>query len=75
VTGPYRKGDIVGLDVKGRQFFARIEEEQGQELKVKPITYNITYFTVKKRDVKAIWRFSKGSQPFIKDRSGGPVWG
>lgn len=73
--GPFNHGDIVGVNHLGREFFALVEEDDGQaELDVRPITHGITYFHISKRDVKSIHRFSRGTLPTIKN-SGGPTWG
>ena len=72
--GPFNHGDIVGVNHKGREFFAMVEDDPGKsDLEVRPITHGITYFTVSKREVKSIHRFSRGQLPLIKN-SGGPTW-
>lgn len=70
----YRHGDIVAVDHKGRQFMAQVSDEQpdnAQLLMVKPLGPNITYFTISRRDVKGLWRRSKGAVlPKVTSRGG-----
>lgn len=69
--GPFKPGDIVGVDHKGRQFLAFFEEEANRtDLKVRPIHHNITYFQVPKREVVSLWRFSRGKWATVKPSGG-----
>ena len=75
MQGPFKRGDIVGVDHKGRQFLMMIEEDlpKSREVRGDPITPNITYFVVPKREIKTKWTHSKGPVPVLK-KGGGPVF-
>lgn len=73
MTGPFREGDIVAVDHMGRYFLAYVEavtKDGSGDLQVKPLAPNITWFTVRTRDVKSLWRFSKGARPIVTHRGG-----
>lgn len=66
MTGPFRPGDILGIDIRGRQFLALYEAEtEDGDLSVKPLAPNISYYTVRTRDVVTLWRKSKGKTPTV----------
>ena len=71
MQGPFRAGDIVGADRKGRHFLALVVSETKSELHVQPLRDNDTYYTVSKRDVKGLWRHSKGV--FANKTPNGPL--
>lgn len=71
MTGPYSPGMIVGISHKGRDFMALVEQVDGQELTVKPLMKNINYYHVSVRDVKVIYRKTRGQEPYV--REGGMV--
>lgn len=65
VVGHYRKlasktnmqeGDIVLIDRSGRRFFAYLKDKDGSLWQVNPITVGISYFTVRPRDIKIVFR-------------------
>lgn len=59
----------------GRNFFAQVEgDADKQNLNVRPITHNISYYVVKKREVKSLARHSKGAVPIVS-KTGAPYWG
>jgi len=49
-------GDIVQCDVRGRIFYGLVVEKGNRELKLRPITANISYYTVTANEVKEHWR-------------------
>ena len=55
-----RPGDIVFCDVKGRQFYAEVREKEPgkQELRIRPLHSNITYFHVTARQVSRHYRLA-----------------
>jgi len=53
-----RPGDIVFCDVKGRRFYAEVQEKEGRELRILPLHSNITYFHVSARQVVRHYRLS-----------------
>lgn len=69
--GPFKPGDIVGIDHKGRQFLAFYEEEVDKfTVKVTPIEHNVTWFHIPKREVVTLWRFTRGKWATVKPRGG-----
>ena len=73
MQGPFNELDIVGVNHLGREFLAIVEGESGPELHVRPLTRNVTYFTVNKREVVSHWPFRKvkgAKTPIIKDSGG-----
>lgn len=69
--GPFKQGDIVGIDHKGRQFLAFYQEEVNRnDIRVQPIHHNITYFQVGKREVVSLWRFTRGKWAEVKPTGG-----
>jgi hypothetical protein len=70
VTGPYREGDLVGVNHLGRQFLAVVVSEKGQELSIRPVPKNVTYFHIPKRDVRTIYRLAKGASPVFTQNGG-----
>lgn len=75
MSGPFRNGDIVGIDHLGRGFLAVVTGEEGANLKVEPIPANVTYFTVSKRDVKSHWPRRKAGRIAEFKHNGGLVYG
>lgn len=71
-----RPGDIVACDIKGRAFFGMVEPRDADSpfIKVTPMTKGTTHFHVSVRDVRAIWRFSRGTKPLVT-KGGSPAWG
>ncbi len=60
--GPIKPGDIVELDIKGRQFFARVTEAASgrpARIKVRPLDSRITYGSAKASEVVAQYRRTK----------------
>jgi hypothetical protein len=60
VTG-VREGDIIECDVKGRRFFALVQEKLPGVLRFRPITAGITYRSAKSTEVIGHYRRSKTS--------------
>lgn len=54
-----RHNDVVECDVKGRRFFALAGDREGRELRVRPITHNISYSRVTGPQVIAHFRRQK----------------
>ena len=61
-----KENDIVKCDVRGQVFFALVTgivdnpDGKGKMLTVAPITPNVTYYSVKPRQVTSHWRKRKG---------------
>ena len=67
--GPFKPGDIVGVNHKGREYLAfYVSEVNRNEIRVQPIHHNITWFQVSKREVKALWRFTRGEWAQVPSR-------
>jgi hypothetical protein len=59
-----RVGDIVHCDVKGRRFYALVEEKKANpgertRLAVRPITNGVNFFEVRATQVVGHWRHSR----------------
>lgn len=54
-----RAGDIVLAEVKGRAFYALVEDKNGRQLRVRPIDNRITYRSVTAREVTGHWLRSR----------------
>lgn len=57
-----REGDIVEVDIKGRRFFARVDDKDQTGVCIKPITAGITWRHATARQVIGHYRRSKQSQ-------------
>lgn len=53
---PIREGDIVAVDVKGRQAHAFVLVKLPGKLIIKPITHGFTWTEVSSRQVQDHWR-------------------
>lgn len=51
-----REGDEIKCNVRGRVFEAVVEEKLPGQLRIKPLSRGITYFTVTARDVEKVLR-------------------
>jgi hypothetical protein len=63
-TAGVRDGDVIECDVRGRRFFALVQEKlpaQRGVFRVRPITAGVTYRTVKAVEVIGHYRRSKTS--------------
>lgn len=58
-------GDLADIDIKGRQFVARIdgveqvEKGKQKEYNITPLSSNVSYFVATSRQVKAVYRKQK----------------
>lgn len=78
MVGPFRNGDIVGVVHQGREFMAMVDREatpqehkaQGEDvtwdLKVVPLTKNVTHFHILRRSVRTHWRRGRGATPRVR---------
>ncbi len=60
--GPIQPGDIVELDIKGRQFFGKVQEAaSGKPARIRfvPLDTRITFRTAKASEVVAQYRRTK----------------
>ena len=69
-----KAGDIIACNRDGRTFFAVVESPGTDDILVTPLTKGATYYHVSSRDVKAIYRFAKGTRPLVT-KTGAPAWG
>jgi hypothetical protein len=64
-------GDLVLIDIRGRQFHARVTTRRARgELRLDPLTPNINYFHTRLRDLKTRWTANGAATP--AHDSGGP---
>jgi translation initiation factor IF-1 len=59
--GRIHPGDIVQVNVKGREAYALAGDRDGRRLHIEPITPNFTFLVVNGGQIKAHWRRTKNT--------------